>query len=155
MSEHDSNDIDARLREMQPAKPDPALKQRIAHTLSGDPAEAHRPLFFFRPIVVGLAAAVAMGASVLFAVLLLSPPSGNEVVILEPPPDANPLDSLPAGESTQPTLFALTQAWNQSPELLDELLDRPDRSNNRFANVLAQSPTLADAEQWSLLKELP
>jgi hypothetical protein len=156
MNEQGINEIEQRLQAMQPAAPGPQVKQRIAQTLEEDSAEAHRPLLFRRPMVVGLAAAAVLAFSALITVLLLNSPDDTGVVISEPPPVQYPDDVTPPATPTTPTLFALTQAWNQSPDAMDELLDQAQPPlGHRYAMTPTQTPTPADTEQWSKMKELP
>ena len=155
MNEDDVHELEERLKAMQPDQPGPHIKQRIAQTLSDDSTGAHRPLVFRRPFVVGLAAAAVLGLCAVLAVLMLIPPVEPDIVILQPPVQV-PGDVVVADEPMTPTLFALTQAWTESPEAMDELLARslPTR-NDRVAMTDAQTPTPADTERWSNMKELP
>ena len=162
MSEQDFNEIEQRLSAMRPAEPRHEVRQKIVDSLENNPVQAHRSLIFRRPLGIALAAT----AMIAFALVLLtfivqfplSPPvAGDRDPSIpgaedEPAtPDPPPNHELPL----RPTLLVMHKALRQSPEALDELINRSGllaMSEDLF--IPQSAPTTADMWQWVHREEL-
>lgn len=162
MSEQDFNDFEDRLAAMRPAEPSPEIKRRVAESLEADRGHDNRPLIFRRPL--GIALTVA--AAIVFALVLL-PFIGQ--ISLRSPVAVDPAPSVPGSEDEsvtpdatpnhahpiRPTLLVMHQALRQSPEALDELIDRSGQlALAQDSSTPQPVPIAAEMWQWVHREEL-
>lgn len=128
MDEH--NGMEQRLRAMRPAKPDPALRERIAESLAEEGPGPLSAWSLSHRYLVGLAAVAAVCFLVWGVSILLSKPDSEIPMAEQNTPDDSTFDLvfvrpvLQDNELPTPTLLALNDAYRQSPQQVDVLLDR-------------------------------
>ena len=138
MNDHDTTDIEARLGDLQPANPDPALRQRIASSLETGGTEQAAPFHFPKPLAYALAAAACV---VLAAVLWVVISHNNATPPIAVDPDPTEMNEATDPEPPAiPTPHTARLALLQSPESLDQALD-----------ALLEVPSGGDADSTPLI----
>ena len=163
MNDQECNEIEQRLSAMRPADPSPALRQRVAASVQEPSAQGAGPQRSYRIGFASLAAAAVIALAGLVVLWVWSGPTGSQVAeqpehVAPPPQRGAPagIDDPPSAASAQPTLLALSHAWRESPQAVEQMLDQagaqPRHGPVHDDEILL---TIADARRWPLTKELP